>query len=157
HLPEQLARLVRGARDAETTRRTDQLAGAEIDASEGDLVLEHRVGAADGADRAAVVLEGDVALGRAVHLADPWHTEPLLNRPPGVGRRAGPGRRPEAMVAIARRRRLTQEIAAELADVQERDHAMATDVVQEGAGAESPARGEGRPGAKGRREADEEA
>ena len=79
------------------------------------------------------------------------------NARPDVGPETGAGGDPQPVVAVARRRRLAQEVAAELADVDERDRLVAAHVVEERARAEAPPRREGAAGAERGREADEQA
>ena len=123
-----------------------------VEADERHLVLEQRVRLADGADAPVEVLERDVAFGGAVHLDDARDAEALLEGGPDVGTEPGAGGDAEAVVAVVRGRRLAQQVATELADVDEGDGLVPPDVVQEGAGGELPARGEAprRPGTRAR-------
>src|SRR5262249_41596436 len=118
---------------------------------------EHGRGLADRADAPVEVLEGDVALRRPVHLDDAGYAEPLLERDPDVGSESRAGGDADAMLAVARRRGLAEEVAAHLADVHEGDGLVAPHVVQEGARAEAPPRGEGAARTERGGEADEEA
>src|SRR5206468_9720358 len=143
HTPEQLPGLVYGARRAEAVGAADELSTRQVEAGEPHLVLEHRVRLADRSGRAAVVLQRDVALRRAIHLDDARDAEAFLEERPDVGSQSRAGADTELVVAVGRRGRLAQQVAAELAHVHEGDRAMAADVVEEGAGAEASAGREG--------------
>src|SRR5262249_11445341 len=123
--------LVVGAGDAAPVRVADELPAPEVDAREGDLVLEHRVRLADGAGAIVEVLERDVPFGGAVHLDDAVDAEALLERRPDVRPEARAGGDPELVIAVVRRGRRAEQVAAELADVDERDRLVAADVVEE--------------------------
>src|SRR6185503_21193528 len=118
-LAEQLARLVGVTWQATAVGAADERAGGEVDARERHLVLEHGVRLPDRAGAVVEVLERDVALGGTVHLDDAVDAEALLERGPDVRPQAGPRGDTQSMVAIVRRRRLAEQIAAELAHVDE--------------------------------------
>src|SRR5216117_393493 len=156
-LAEELARLARRACDAEAVRTAYERAAGEVEAREPDGVLEQRVRLADGADASVGVVQGHVALRRAVHLDDACDAEALPEGCPDVGAEAGARGDAQAVVAVARCGWEAEEVAAELAHVDEGDRLVPADVVEECARAETPARCEGAARAEGGREAHEEA
>src|SRR4029453_3182066 len=101
--------------------------------------------------------EGDVALGRAVHLDDARDAEALLEGDPDVGAQPGARRDAEAGIAVVGGGGLQQRVAAELADVHEGARLMTPHVAEERPRRELTARSEGAARPEGGREADEEA
>src|SRR5437867_51038 len=96
------ARLARRACDAEAVRTAYQRAAGEVEAREPDGVLEQRVRLADGADAPVGIVQGHVALRRAVHLDDACDAEALPEGCPDVGAEAGARGDAQAVVAVAR-------------------------------------------------------
>jgi hypothetical protein len=92
--------------------------------------------AADRSRAVVQVLEGHVPFRGAVHLDHARNAEALDEGRPDVRPEPGPGRDTQPVLAVAGRGGLAQQVAAELAHVDERDGLVPPDVVQEGRGAE---------------------
>ncbi len=130
--------------DAEPVGRADRLLLLHVEADQAHVEVPAQVARrpADGPDPAVEVEHRHIALGRAVELEDLGDAETGLELAPDLRPQAIAEGHADLAVPVLRPRRLVDEVAAELADVDEHGRLRGQDLVPEMAGRETPGQDE---------------